>query len=293
MRAGALTASALATALAPLLMWWAAPIARFFVALVAAIYLMKLLDLAVEMHRNGPLSRTALARFLRNPFLLVRRREGVERQPSAAANRAMFAGALASVAMSLLAIGLTFLVRWDRWPFLLEHAIKAVGLLVFGVALLQVAATTTRMAGGYLLDPGVAPVDAHTPAEFWRRYNRVVNEFLYADVFGPLDGRHHPVRGTLAAFLVSGLIHEYLFSLAVGRVQGLQLAFFLLQGLAVALTFRVRPSRRWAPAWIAGTLSFNLLTSLLFFLSVNEIVPIYSHVPEGLRVLTATGVPAP
>lgn len=288
-----LTAGALATALAPLLAWWAPPIVRFVVALVAAIYLMKLLDLAVEMRRNGPLSRAALARFLKNPFLLVCRRDGVERQPSAATNRALFAGALASMAMSLLAIGLTFLMRWDRWPFLLEHAIKATGLLVLGVALLQVAATTTRMAGGYLPDPGVAPVDARTPAEFWRRYNRVVNEFLYADVFGPLDGRHHPVRGTLAAFAVSGLIHEYLFSLAVGRVQGLQLAFFLLQGLAVALTFRVRPSRRWTPAWIAGTLTFNLLTSVLFFLSVNEIVPIYSHLPEGLWMLTATGVPAP
>jgi hypothetical protein len=35
-------------------------------------------------------------------------------------------------------------------------------------------------------------------------------------------------------------MHEYIFGMAIGRVQGYQTAFFLLQGVAVAATARVK-----------------------------------------------------
>ena len=78
-------------------------------------------------------------------------------------------------------------------------------------------------------------------------------------------------------FGLSALIHEYLFSIAIGRVQGYQTAFFLLQGFAVAATARLK-ARGWTAApWLAATLGFNLVSSVLFFASVNGLVPFYSR----------------
>ena len=76
----------------------------------------------------------------------------------------------------------------------------------------------------------------------------------------------------LAVFVFSGLLHEYLFAAALGRVQGFQLAFFLLQGAAVALTLRVKPDRTIG---VGFTFTFNALTSILFFASVHGVVPFY------------------
>jgi len=121
------------------------------------------------------------------------------------------------------------------------------------------------------------PFAARTPADFWRRYNRPAQQFFDEDVFQPLGGLRAPVRATLGTFAVSAVLHEYLFDIAVGRVQGYQMVFFVLQGLAVAATRRVKPRGWRAVAWGAGTLAFNLATSALFFASVNEILLFYTR----------------
>jgi hypothetical protein len=81
-------------------------------------------------------------------------------------------------------------------------------------------------------------------------------------------------------FTVSGLLHEYVFSAALGRVQGYQLAFFLMQGVAVALTLRVKPGRIVGPV---TTFAFNALTSILFFASIHGLAPFYERgLPEWI-----------
>jgi hypothetical protein len=47
----------------------------------------------------------------------------------------------------------------------------------------------------------------------------------------------------------------------------------MLQGLGVAATAGIRPRARGRAPWIAGTIAFNLATSVLFFASVNQVVP--------------------
>ena len=133
-----------------------------------------------------------------------------------------------------------------------------------------------RLLGGRARDPMDNPFAARTPADFWRRYNRPAQQFLHEDLFRPLGGLHSPIRATLATFAISALIHEYVFDIAVGRVQGYQTAFFLVQGLAVAATRGVKPRGWRAVPWIAGTWGFTLASSVLFFASVNEVVPFYS-----------------
>jgi D-alanyl-lipoteichoic acid acyltransferase DltB (MBOAT superfamily) len=122
-----------------------------------------------------------------------------------------------------------------------------------------------------------APLLAPTPAEFWRRYNRPVQQFFHENVFKPAGGMRSPIRATLIVFAVSALVHEYVFGITLGRVQGYQTLFFLLQGCAAAATVRVRPAgwRFWP--WFAATWIFNLATSLLFFASLNGVMPFYSR----------------
>ena len=48
------------------------------------------------------------------------------------------------------------------------------------------------------------------------------------------------------------------------------MTFFLLQGTAVALTLRVKPTGPAALAWGSGTLAFNLLSSVVFFASFQS-----------------------
>lgn len=83
----------------------------------------------------------------------------------------------------------------------------------------------------------------------------------------------------MAAFLVSGIVHEYMFSVAVGGVQGFQMAFFLVQGCAVVLTLRVKAGT----IGIMGTLAFNAITSILFFASLDGVIGFYDGgLPEWL-----------
>jgi hypothetical protein len=130
------------------------------------------------------------------------------------------------------------------------------------------------------------PFAARTPADFWRRYNRPVHEFMEQDVFKPASGPRR-VRGgsrggvgaIVLAFLISAAAHEYVFAVPIGRVQGYQTVFFMVQGLAVAATWRVKPRGWRVYPWVAATFLFNLATSVLFFASMNHVVRIYVHVP--------------
>jgi len=162
-------------------------------------------------------------------------------------------------------------LEWSSVPFFIEHVLKGTAFFVFATGFFSVAVALTRAAGGYSLDPVRRPLLASSPADFWRRYNRCIGQFLREDVFRPVGGRRRPALATMAAFLVSGIVHEYMFSMAVGSVQGFQLAFFLVQGSAVVLTLRTKAG----PIGIVGTWGFNAVTSVLFFASLDGVIGFY------------------
>ena len=60
--------------------------------------------------------------------------------------------------------------------------------------------------------------------------------FLMSMCFAPPGGRGGPSFATLIVFALSGLIHEYVFGVATGQVQGWQMLFFMVQGCAAAAT---------------------------------------------------------
>jgi D-alanyl-lipoteichoic acid acyltransferase DltB (MBOAT superfamily) len=120
------------------------------------------------------------------------------------------------------------------------------------------------------------PAMARTPADFWRRWNRPAQQFFHEYPFRAAGGAHRPIRGTLWAFVVSGLVHEYVFGIAAGAVQGWQMLFFGLHGLAAVATSRLRPRGWLVLPFVGSTIVFNIVLAVLFFKSVNSVLPFYS-----------------
>ena len=107
-------------------------------------------------------------------------------------------------------------------------------------------------------------------ADFWgRRWNRFVGDTLALEVYRPVERRAGRALAVLAAFLVSGVLHEILIGVAVRAPDGRYLAFFLAQGVGILAlarlpsgrggSLRVRATRRIA-SW-----AILLATAPLFF----------------------------
>lgn len=183
---------------------------------------------------------------------------------------------LVSVAEVLAGVALFAAADAYPMPFLAEHTLKMVALYLACLhGGMRAIAAAVWLGGQRARDPSVHPILAVTPADFWRRHNRIVGQALYENVFLRVGGLRHPVRGTLAAFAVNGLLHEYLATAMVGRVLGYQLAFFALHGVAVVATMRARPRGAMAGLGRASTLGFNLATGILFALSLDPVMGLY------------------
>ena len=260
------------------------PLLRFLASISAAVVAIKVMDVSLDVrHRSTPTWREYLD-FLANPFVLVRRCLALERRPKLHENLVSLAGgSLGCAAGRVLLLGL-FSADWSGLHFVAEHVSKVVTLMLTITSGLTAATAIWRLCGGTARDYMDRPLLARTPAEFWRRYNRNMQQFFWQDIFKTNGGRRAPIRTMLLVFAVSALLHELIFSAAVGRVQGYQTAFFALQGLAAALTARVKVKGWLTIPWIAGTLVFNLASSVLFFASIHAVVPFYSQgLPEWLQ----------
>jgi hypothetical protein len=166
---------------------------------------------------------------------------------------------------------------WSAAPRLVEHAVKIVALYL--LVLDGFFALTTgllRLSGFTIHALTDHPVLALTPADFWRRYNRDAGRFLYENVFRRIPIRSFAAR-TLIVFVANGFVHEYLALLALGRVTGHQVAFFTLNGIAVAVSARWKPSGAAALASRAATLLFFVFSSLLFFETIDAAFPWYQR----------------
>ena len=271
---------AVLVALTPWIIPADARIARFFMAIYAAVLVLKMWDLHLGAGRSVRPRLAEFLGFLANIASLVHRRTGFERQPTPRENGIRLFRSLVEASLGLLAFNILLRLDWSSTPFLVEHVLKASAFFVGASGFFSAFAALARALGGYAPEPMTRPLSARTPAEFWRRYNRWTGEGLREDLFRPIGGRRHPVAATLAVFAFSGLLHEYVFSAGVGRVQGFQLAFFLMQGVAVVLTARVKPGRIIG---VGTTFAFNALTSVLFFASIHGIAPFYEgELPEWL-----------
>jgi hypothetical protein len=249
------------------------PYLRFLVSLAAFGCLLKLYDLYKHPAGGSGMSFAAYLAYLPNWFWFVRRRipQGRPRER----DLRQLAGALALTAAGVAGVLFLFRLDWSRVPFAVEHCVKVMAVFLVAVQVARATSAAFRLLGAGALDTTSNPFAARTPADFWRRWNRATRDWLDEYAFKAAGGFAHPVRATLAAFAVSGLVHEYVFGIAAWRVQGWQALFFMVQGLAAVMTLRVRPRGLAAVFWTAGTLAFTLLTALIFFKSVDMVLPFY------------------
>ncbi len=257
---------------------------RFLVAIASLTVAVKVVDAWLDArYRVAPTWREYVA-FIANPFVHVRRWLRFERRHSPWKSLVRLISQAATCAIGIALLALAFDVDWRGVPFLVEHAAKIAAFMVSVCSGVTALASLWRLAGGQARDTMDAPMLARTPADFWRRYNRNMQQFFWRDLFGLVGGHRSPWRAFALVFGVSAVMHEYIFFAAIGRVQGYQLAFFGIQGAASALTARVNPEGRAEIAWLAVTLLFNLVSSVLFFASIDSVLPFYSNgLPNGLR----------
>jgi hypothetical protein len=277
LRSVVLLATVSAILLAPLLVPRSLALLRLFVALNATGLAIKIWTYHVDANRAERLTLPAYLAYLPNWFILVTSRLPERPVPRRREEAARFAVSLAQLLGGIAYLKIAFSIRWGAAPFLIEHAVKVTGMYLAVVPLSRMGEALWRFGGFPALPFFDAPHRATTPAGFWRRWNLPAQQFLYQCVFKPFGGLRHPIRGVFLTFGLSALVHEYVFGIPLGRVQGFQTLFFMTQACGVALTLRFKPKGRAAVLGNALTLLFLLLTSVFFFRSVNAVAPFYDR----------------
>lgn len=271
-----LVASALTILILPLLIPVDRMLTRFLLAVLGVMVVGKLYDVFLATG-CGPRQRIwHTFAFLFNPFSLVQRRLVAEPVPTVRENATrlfvcsvIFAAPYASM----------WVVDWDtltKRSFLLEHVAKATLTMISIYGGCGVSIALWRLAGLQGREPMHEFFSVSTPAEFWRRFNRLAGQLFDLDVFRPIARRASPRVAQFAVFAISGLVHEYVFVVA-GATPGFQFSFFLIQGVGVSVTHRMRARGGMRILFWMATTSFMLGTSLLFFTGWNQIVPHYSE----------------
>jgi hypothetical protein len=182
--------------------------------------------------------------------------------------------------------------------FALDHILKLLEVYTIASGASDVGVAAFGLAGFRIPDAFRWPIAATSVLDFWARFNRIVGRWLKNRVYDPLGGARRPVRAILGTFFASGLLHEYAFDAVVPDMAGLQMAFFLLQGLgAVASRPLGRVGRRHLPpmarrsAGIAATLAFVIATSVFFMRCVDRLVSFHGEAGAWLLEKAAAAAP--
>ncbi len=119
--------------------------------------------------------------------------------------------------------------------------------IVFGLhfGLLHLLSNYWRESGIHAVPIMNAPVMASSLSDFWgRRWNLAFRDLSHAYVFRPLVGSLGVAGATMSVFVVSGVIHDFVISLASGAGYGLPTLYFTIQGIGL-LFERSRIARRF------------------------------------------------
>jgi hypothetical protein len=262
------------------------PLVRLVAAAFAAIFWMK----AWEAFRLDPGARplrfAAYAAHLLNFGRLSMASCGRPRtaRPTGERRRDFAVWSAAFLASTALLVAV-FALDWRGLPFLAEHGAKSIAFLLAVLAAWDLHSALWRLAGVGAFHTSPDVLLSSTPAEFWRRWNRPVEGWFLANVHEPVLERAVPISAALAAFAVSGILHESIIDMAAGRLTGGPMAFFLLQGCATAASRRLRPKGPGAVLGAAATWLFLVLSSVLLFAPLDGAVEFYvNDIPAWLRL---------
>ena len=268
-----------AVLLCPLLIPAASVGLRALAAVVAADVAFKLVDLGRRRGRSTRLGDDC--RFL-VPFpvfaVLPEQRRRLGRRERTGPNVVWVGVGVGGVVGSILALRGLSSCGPIRSSFALDHA-AMLALFVVAIESLSTALCGLEHLLGFATTPICRQIyRSRTVAEFWRRYNNRIHDWLRRHVFPAAGGRRAPVRAAAGVFLASGLFHELMFGIATARFTGYQLAFFALQAPAVVASARLeRLARRGGLAGQlvarGATIAYLAVTSVLFFDGVRPVSP--------------------
>ena len=122
---------AISVALLPLFVPSEAKIARFCVALMAAITVFKIWDLLLSLAKGSRPDFRAFLGIVANLYFLVFRKHGVERQATKLSSLKDLALGTAGLAAVLGGLSSMRMINWSANPFLLEHTLITSGLFLF------------------------------------------------------------------------------------------------------------------------------------------------------------------
>lgn len=270
----------LAFAATPFLFTWIPPQIRTGMAIVlGCVFPCKLLDahLTAETWRTLPF--TEWLKFLIHPTVLVRRLHLLEPPRTSLDNVKTLAEGILTVLSGQMLIPIVIWSGVARHSFWVEHFCIAIVLYLTVFHGGNVVATGfLRCIGSNVTDLSRHPIVSVTPSDFWRRYNRSAGQFFAEDVFKVIGGLRRPVPAIFGTFIANGILHEYIMTASSGRLTGYMMAFFVLQAVGVAASFRIRPRSPLEKAiGIAATFTFNYLTTIFFFAAIHGVFCLYRY----------------
>jgi alginate O-acetyltransferase complex protein AlgI len=174
--------------------------------------------------------------------------DGAGRMPALPNNAGAFFFVIAKI---LFGASLVFGVARTAPDPMLAGWIGMIGIIFilhFGV--FDLAAISWQMAGVNAQPIMRAPVRSTSLSEFWgRRWNGAFNQLVLDIFFRRYARAIGTMPATLAAFLISALIHELVISVPARAGYGLPTAYFLFQGCGVIAQRQLQIRRRMG-GWI-------------------------------------------
>ena len=171
------------------------------------------------------------------------------------------------------------LTEAGRSSWILNHFIVVVAFVIISQSFGQCCLGVWRLLGIRSKPLVNNVVLSLTPAEFWRRWSWPIHTWLYRYIFIPAGGRSHALRGTLAVFLVSAVMHEVLAFVGLGRVTGHWTICFLLGALGVVVSPGLeRLARRGIASQIAARIITMMMLTIMTipaFIGINYLVRLY------------------
>ncbi len=125
---------------------------------------------------------------------------------------------------------------------------------------------------------------SRTPADFWRRWSWPIHLWLYEYVYLPAGGRRHGTGPVIAVFAVSGILHEIISFVAIGRLKGYQIAFFAVSAIGVLASpvlERIGKTGILGTAMMrTATILFLSASAVLMFRTIDLVIPLYAMTPK-------------
>ncbi|XP_006644444.1 probable long-chain-alcohol O-fatty-acyltransferase 5 [Oryza brachyantha] len=144
------------------------------------------------------------------------------------------------------------------------HIFLTLDLVLSSIALASATVLGTGLERQFSTPLAVASVN-----DFWgRQWNLMAVDLLRASAYEPVRARWGRDAGVLAAFLMSGLLHELLYwYLTLRRPMGEMLLFFMLHGVSQIAERWARAAGLWRPPKVAA----YLLVSVFMVVTISEL----------------------